>query len=57
MDKENTKALDSIKGISAIIIAYFYHYRNDFALNIGVVYPFESLKLYGVGGGVAVDFH
>lgn len=50
MLKERMKALNFLKGISAIIIAYFYHYRNDFAINIGKNYPYENLQ--GIFGGI-----
>ena len=50
MLKERMKALNLMKALAAIIIAYFYHYRNDFALNMGKVYPYENLR--GILGGI-----
>lgn len=44
MLKERMKALNLMKVLAAIIIAYFYRYRNDFALNMGKVYPYEILR-------------
>lgn len=51
MLRERMKALNFLKAMSAIIIAYFYHYRNDFALNIGINYPFENVQ--GIFSGIS----
>lgn len=48
LDKKRTLALSSLKGIAIVFIAYFYHYRNDFCINIGVNYPFDITTNGGV---------
>lgn len=50
MLKERMKALNLMKALAAIIIAYFYHYRNDFALNMGKNFPYENLSGIVYGG-------
>lgn len=47
MGREQTKTLNFLKGIAAIIIANLYHYRNDFSIYTGLDYPLENLQMPG----------
>ena len=46
LSKERTISLNLLKIISAIIIAYVYHYRNDFCM-YPVEFPFEETSIVG----------
>lgn len=50
MTKDKTVALNFIKAISSIIIAYLYHYKNNFCDLIGNPFPLENFR----GGGKLV---
>lgn len=56
LDKKRTLALSSLKGIAIVFIAYFYHYRNDFCINIGVNYPFDITTNGGGYSGKRISF-
>lgn len=46
-DKLSFDAFAILKFISAFIIAYLYHYRNDFSMLNSEVYPFENVPFVG----------
>ena len=50
MDRSRTSGFWFLKGISAIIIANLYHYRNDFSIWPGVACPVDNVRIPILGG-------